>query len=216
MKKALIIGATGLTGNILLKQLLTSRIYDTIEVWTRRPIDISHPTLTVTTVDFDAIANLRTDAQHLYCCIGSTIKKAGTKEKFKAIDLDLVARLATVAAQSGVKSMAVISSIGANKSSSNNYLRVKGQMEDAVSGAGVPSVTIVRPSMILGNRNEKRMGESVGKLLSCLISPLLVGSMRKYRGIQAHVIARAMVIITNEEHPGVSIVESDALAEIGR
>jgi len=214
MNKALILGSTGLTGSILLNELLNSGLYSEVEIWVRKSTGITHPNVTEIIVDFESDLPVMSNISDVYCCIGTTIKKAGTKEKFRAIDHDLVVRCAKIASDSGVRSFAVMSSIGANKNSSNNYLKVKGEMEFAVSNFKIPSVIIMRPSIILGDRKEVRMFEKGGKVFMRLLKPFLIGKIRKYRAIHAQTIAKSMILLTQQHTICVRILESDEIQSI--
>ncbi|HSO78416.1 MAG TPA: SDR family oxidoreductase, partial [Bacteroidales bacterium] len=131
----------------------------------------------------------------IFCCLGTTIKKAGSQEAFRKVDLEAPAKIASIAAENEVKQFIVISSIGADPGSRNFYLRTKGQMEQTVQKEHFQAVAILRPSMITGKRKEFRMAEETGKMIFRPLEKLLLGRLRKYRSIKAKTIARAMVNI---------------------
>lgn len=215
MKKALLTGATGLTGHECLKQLLADEYYSEVEIWVRRTVGITHPKLTEKILDFEKIAEVdRIDADHVFCCLGTTIKKAGSQDRFFMIDHDYVVACAKVAEKSQAEKFIYISSIGANKNSGNFYLRTKGRVEESLGKLNIPSVIIMRPSMLLGDRKEYRFGEKVGKAFMSVFQFLLIGSLKKYKGVQASQVARAMVSeAKNEKQQGFSIIESDRIGE---
>ncbi len=149
----------------------------------------------------------------LFICLGTTIKKAGSISNMEKIDRDLPLMVARMAHDNGTKRIAVVSSIGATPSSKNYYLRIKGEMEEGIRKLGFERTVIVRPSMLLGDRKEKRAGEIVGKVLMKTVQPLLTGKMKKFRAIHGRDVARAMIILIKGE-PGIGVVESDELQRI--
>ena len=215
--KALIIGATGLIGNQCLELLLKDDTYSLVEIWVRNITGNTHPKPIEKLINFDRISELPfTDAEHVYCCLGTTIKKVKTKEAFIKIDKEYVSSLAKLAEQSGCQKFLVISSIGANKNSSNFYLRTKGEMEEEVKSCSIPSIYILRPSMLLGKRKEFRLSEEIGKVLMIAVKYLLIGKMRKYRGIQATTVAKAMLYLAKQKEKGVFVLESDEIARVAK
>jgi uncharacterized protein YbjT (DUF2867 family) len=206
--KALVAGSTGLIGELLVKELLADDRVTEVEVLVRKPGIIGHPKLRERVIDFSNILNLKgLSATHVFCCLGTTIKKAGSQQAFREVDYRYVADLAALAARSGCSNFTVVSSVGADAKSGNFYLRTKGEMEEAVKNSGIPSVVIMRPSMLLGNRTEFRFGESAGKWVMKGVNPLLLGSWTKYRAVEAAAVARAMQRVSMENTPGTRIVE---------
>jgi uncharacterized protein YbjT (DUF2867 family) len=216
MKTAVIIGATGLTGQHLTHLLLQHPAYHTVKVLVRGDFAIQHPKLHVYKTNMQDEAQLRVQltGDDLFCCIGTTIRKAGSQAAFRAVDYDIPVTAARIAAQNGMKQLFVVSSLGANIHSSNFYLRTKGEMEHDVQHAGVPVTVCVRPSMLLGERKELRVGERIGQWLIRALAPLLQGSWRKYRGIQAQQVAKAMVYLAQHSSHN-QVVESDELERLG-
>ena len=214
MKKALLLGSSGLIGSSCLDQLLADNYYDSVEIWVRKASGIVHPKLKENIVDFEKINNSgETDAQHLFCCLGTTIKKAKTKEAFRKVDYDYVVDFAKLAEKLKVEKFLVISSIGANANSNNFYLKTKGEMEEAVKQCQIPSIFILQPSMLFGKRKEFRFGELIGKLMMHLFKYLLFGKMKKYRGIEASTVAKAMICLAKEEKQGIFVLKSDGIQE---
>lgn len=216
MKTAIVIGATGLTGHLLTQLLLDHPAYHTVKVLVRHDFSLLHPKLQVHQTNFQDEAQLKNllRGDELFCCIGTTIRKAGSQAAFRAVDFDIPVKAARLAAQNGIRQLLVVSSLGANAASSNFYLRTKGEMEAEVLKAGVPVTVCVRPSMLLGHRQELRVGERIGQWLIQAVHPLLQGSWRKYRGIQAVQVARAMVALA-QHPPDHAIIESDELERLG-
>jgi len=211
-KKALLIGASGLIGSHCLQALLDDVYFTQIEVWVRKPLAIKHLKLKCIIRDLGDISQIpATDATHVFCCLGTTIKKAGTQAAFRKVDFDYVVEMAKLAERSHVTNFTLISSIGANPQSGNFYLCVKGQMEEAVKSCSIHSIIILRPSMLLGKRQEFRIGEEVGKALMHALNFLFVGKLRKYRGIQASAVAKEMIELAKESSAGIRVVESDKI-----
>jgi uncharacterized protein YbjT (DUF2867 family) len=210
IKKVLLIGATGLTGSQCLRELIADNNFAQIEAWVRKPLDISHPKLKCVITDFSKISHIQsTTATHIFCCLGTTIRKAGSQEAFREIDCGYVVELAKLAERSHAEKFIVISSLGASADSGNFYLHVKGEMEEAVKNCSIPSIIILRPSILLGKRQEFRIGEVIGKGLFRTFNFLLVGKLKKYRGIESATVARAMLTLAKEQSEGVYIIESD-------
>jgi uncharacterized protein YbjT (DUF2867 family) len=202
-RTALLAGATGLVGSFLLERLLASPRYARVVVWARREIGKSHPKLEVEIVDFERLAQRRLEADDVFCCLGTTIRQAGSQKAFHHVDFDYPVALAGAAARSGAKRFLVVSALGANKRSRVFYNRVKGEMEEAVRIAAVPKTTIVRPSLLAGPRAESRLGERIGLALSALLGPLL----GKYRPIHAEHVAAAMIRAAELDLPS-GVIES--------
>jgi uncharacterized protein YbjT (DUF2867 family) len=205
-RSALLVGATGLVGGFLLERLLASPRYARVIVWARRALDKAHPKLTVEVADFERLAPRRVDAEDVYCCLGTTIGRAGSQKAFRHVDFDYPVALAGTAARSGARRFLVVSALGANARSRVFYSRVKGEMEDAVRAAGVPKTLIFRPSLLSGPRAEPRLGEQVGVVLGALLGPLL----GRYRPIHADRVAAAMLRAAELDSPA-GVVESAAM-----
>jgi len=214
-KRAVLVGATGLTGMECLNLLLRDDYYTSVEIWVRRSTGITHPKLTEMIIDFEKIHQIDcTSVDHFYCCLGTTIAKAKTQANFYITDHDYVLECAKVAERAKAEKFLYISSLGANHNSRNFYLRTKGQVEESLKQTGIPSVIVFRPSMLLGNRTEFRMGEKIGKAFMTLIQFMLIGSFKKYRGIQASKVAFAMSEEAKSSvKTGFRIIESDGIQE---
>jgi len=145
------------------------------------------------------------------CCLGTTLRKAGSREAFLAVDRDLVLRMAVIARTLGARHAVMVSSVGASAQSGNFYLRVKGEAERAVSGLDFDRVDLLRPGLLLGERAEARPGETFARMLAPVTNALLVGSLRRFRGIHAHDVAAAAVSLLDHADPGRHVHEHDAL-----
>ncbi|HWV68870.1 oxidoreductase [Chitinophaga sp.] len=216
-KTAIVIGATGLTGTHLVASLLHDPAFSKVRVLVRQPWAHDRPKLESIIVNFDDEESLAAALQGdiLFCCIGTTIKKAGNQENFRAVDYGIPVKCARIAKEQGVSQFLLMSSINANPRSRNFYLRTKGQTEEAIQQAGFFSVNIFRPSVLIGQRNEFRLGEWIGRYLIQLFYFLLQGRWKKYRGIKAATVANAMIVAAKENDEGVSIYESDAIQSMG-
>lgn len=213
-KTALIIGATGLVGNYLIFKLLQSDRYENVITLVRRPMHLKHPKLDERIVDFDNLTLQDVSgANDVFCCLGTTIRQAGSQEAFRKVDFVYPVEVGKLALQAGATQYLLVSSIGANAQSSIFYSRTKGQVEAAIGELGYRSYTVFRPATLLGKRKQFRLGEEVGKVLDFALSPLtlLIPPLRKYKGIQASKVASAMLNIADQEVPGQHILESDAL-----
>ncbi len=216
-KNALIAGATGLVGKHLLDLLLQGGQYNKVYVLTRRPLDIDHPAAEQIITDFDAFLQPGSkvdfpEVQDVYCCLGTTMKKAGSKEAFRKVDYDYPVELAKKAAAQGASHYLLVSAMGAKKSSFFFYNRVKGSVEEEICKlSSYKSVSIFRPSLILGERNEQRSGEGAAKVIMRLVKPLLVGPFKKYRAIHARTIANGMLKTARQQERGVRVFESEEI-----
>ena len=213
LKTSLIVGATGLTGKALLHNLLEADEYDKVMVLVRKPISISNEKLIQRVVDFDKLYVYKEQfiADDVFCCLGTTIKKAKTKEAFKKVDLQYPLEIARLTKENGARQFLVISAMGANPKSAVFYSQAKGLMESELQKIGFDTLHIFRPSMLLGNRDEFRLGEKVGIVLFKLLSWLFVGSLKKYKAIHTDVVAKAMYKAAQAEKIGVNIYPSDKI-----
>jgi uncharacterized protein YbjT (DUF2867 family) len=215
-KTAIIFGASGLIGKSLLELLLTDPAYDKIRIFVRRKIDLSNPKAELHVSDLSDISKLKDQIRGdvVFCCLGTTISKAGSKDAFRKIDYEMPSNIAMIAAENKVQGFYVVSSLGADPVSSNFYLRTKGEMEEAVKKTSINSIGIFRPSLLLGSRAEFRFGESLGKGFMKLVNPLLFGSWKKYRAIEGVDVAKAMKSAAKENKAGISIYQSDEVQQM--
>ena len=181
----LVAGSTGLIGNLLTEQLVKSN--NKVIALTRRELSSSNDLLIFQKIDFENEESFKDKfigISDAFICLGSTIKKAGSQENFRKIDVDYCFSLAKAASMAKVPNLSIVTSIGADSGSNNFYLKCKGEIEDKISELDFKSLSIYRPGLLIGAREEKRLGESVGQLLQpWLIDPLLRGSANKYRSV---------------------------------
>lgn len=211
-KVAIILGATGLTGSLLLEKLLQDNRYDTIKIFTRKSVQKKDPKLKEFIGDLLCLENFAKEftGDELYCCIGTTAKKTPDKTSYKNIDFGIPVTAAKLCKQQKITTFLVISAIGANPESSIFYSRIKGEMEQAILREEIPNTYILRPSIIAGNRNKNRMGEKIGIFFTKFLQFLLVGKLKKYRLISADKIALAMLKLANAK-PDITIIPSDKI-----
>ena len=201
LKTALVLGTTGLVGKTLVEQLCRDHRYQSVTCLLRKPLakdfftgraDKVQPIV----VDFDNLQDYQGyfGVDHVYVCLGTTIKKAGSKSAFRKVDFEYVHVAAQLARAQRARSFVWISSVGANAKSHNFYLKVKGELENAIIGmSGLENASAVRPSLLLGDRGEMRPAEKLGSLLSPFLSPLLVGVLSKYKPVKAADVAAQMI-----------------------
>ncbi len=215
-KSALLVGATGLVGQACLERLLDSPVYDRVTVFARRPLLYEDPKLRVHVVDFERLEEQGhcLVADDIYCCLGTTMQKAKTKEKFRRVDYDYPLALAELAEKKGAKHFLLISSLGADSESIFFYLRVKGELEEKLKEMGFKSLSLLQPSLLLGDRQESRLGEKYAMTFGRMLKPVLLGPLSKYGGIEAKDVAHAMVRLGEEGKIGVRTFVSESLAEI--
>lgn len=215
-KTALIAGATGLVGSYCLDLLLNDNYYERVIVITRRSTGKTHRKMKEVLVDFNHLENYSNElvADHIFCCLGTTIKTAGSKEKFVSVDKNYPVSLAKVCRATGATEFLVISAMGADRHSWIFYNKVKGAMQEEILKIGYPSVHIVQPSLIMGERSEKRNGEKMAQVFFENMGFLFRGPFKKYAGIEAKTIAAAMVYYAKEGTKGTHIHTSDQLQQV--
>jgi uncharacterized protein YbjT (DUF2867 family) len=213
-RKALIVGSTGLIGGFCLQVLLNDPNYSEVTALVRKPFIKTHRKLKTIITNFSNLEQelSKIQAHDVYCCLGTTIKKAGSQEAFKQVDFSLVLTVADLMRKQGVEQFIVVSSMGADPNSKVFYSRVKGEMEQALQQLDYPCLRIIRPSLLLGQRDEFRLGEKIGTWLTPVLKPLMMGSLRKYRPVQAESVALFMVKMALEEPlAGVHVYESSLI-----
>lgn len=209
---ALVAGATGLVGGLCLDALLSSGVYEKVIALTRRPLGREHPRLVETIVDFDKLEELEPfPAADVFCALGTTIAKAGSQHAFLKVDYEYPRILAERAAAAGAGQFLLVSSVGADPKSGNFYLRVKAELEKAVSARPFEAIHIFQPSFLVGSRAELRLGEALGGSAARLGQFAMVGKFRKYRPIEASTVAAAMVNAAREARPGRHVYQYDQI-----
>ena len=211
MRNALIIGGTGLTGKKLTRLLLADKRYQQVKLLVRKPMDIIYERLEQIPYDFDSPDFNKIVADELFCCLGTTIKNAGSKKAFYQVDYEYVLQTAEAAYKNGCRKFALVSSMGANSKSMFFYSKTKGEIEEAVKNIGFESCFIFRPSLLLGHRSHVRFGESFAQAVLPKIAFLLP---KKYRPIQSKLVAAAMQLVMNGDYKGVRLFESDEIDAI--
>lgn len=217
MKTALIIGSTGLIGSELLNLLLDSNDYLKVITFVKRDTGIKHRKLTQHIIDFDKPETYKelVVGDDFFCTIGTTIKKAGSKEAFRKVDFEYPRQFAAFALQNKVQKYLIISSLSADANSGNFYLKTKGEIQDFLKDCNFESVAVLQPSLLLGNRTEFRLGEKVGAFFMKTLSFLFLGNLKKYKPIESKTVAKALLKIAQTNNKGFKIYESDAIQEIG-
>jgi len=215
-KSAVVFGATGLVGKELINALLENNDFESITAVVRNQLVLTNPKLKqIKLPDFSKLMDLRDKlkAGVFFCCVGTTIKTAGSKEEFARVDLEIPKIIAQLAEALTIPSLVAISSIGADANSSNFYLRTKGEMENAVREIYHGNLKFVRPSLLMGNRNEFRFGEKISVAFMKGFGWLFAGPFKKYRGIYARDVAHVMITISDHASDKM-IYESNELQEL--
>jgi len=216
---ALVAGGSGLVGSKLLSVLMGAAEYARVYALSRRPLPVEHARIANRVLRFDAplepqLKGLR--CQDAYCCLGTTIKAAGSQAAFRAVDLELVQKFAQLAASVGVERFVVVSSIGADAASRNFYLRVKGEMELALESQRFRALDILRPSLLLGTRRDTRILELLAQGAMSLANPLLLGNWSRYRAVDAGTVASAMYGAMRSGRRGINRYEWEAIGALSR
>jgi uncharacterized protein YbjT (DUF2867 family) len=214
-RTALLAGATGLVGKHCLERILASNTYEHVRILVRRPVGISHDKLEEIRVDFDALDSLSmASVDDVFITLGTTIKAAGSQTAFYKVDHDYVVATAKLGKRAGATRIALVSSIGAGSPAANFYLRVKTETEQDVRALGYECVEILRPSLLVGERQEKRTGEAFGIAAAKIVSGLFVGPLRQYRPIKVADVAEAMVAALEKSSPGVHIRTFEEMQQV--
>ncbi|MEO7651690.1 MAG: NAD(P)H-binding protein [Bryobacteraceae bacterium] len=211
-RSALIAGASGLVGSLCLRALLAEAHYHRVIAVVRRPLAVDYPRLTQCVVDFAHLDRIGLpEAETVYYALGTTIRKAGSREVFRRIDFGYTMHLARHAAETGTRQFVLVSSVAAAVDSPNFYLRVKAELEDALAALPFLSLHVFRPSFITGPRAERRLAEKAGIAIAQALQAALVGRLRKYRPVAATSIAAAMVAAARTGAPGRHVYHYDEI-----
>ena len=215
MKTALLFGSTGLVGGHVLNYLIQNSNYSKIKLFVRSFTGINNPKIEIIKTDFN---NLNKHAEDIkgdecFCCIGTTKKKSPNKNEYQKIELDIPKKIAQIAKSNSVKSFFFVSSGYANPKSSGEYLKFKGLVEEEIKNLNFDKIGIMRPSFLLGERQEERVFEKFGIIIFKLLTPILIGSFRKMRPIQSEKVARAMIKLANENIDQ-SVFESNEISNL--
>lgn len=219
-RAVLLAGATGLVGGRVLARWLEAGDGPMVVAPVRRPLPFGHPRLHALVGQWDgdalaaALAAKGASLDAYACCLGTTIRQAGSREAFLAVDRDLVLALGEIARGLGARQALLVSSVGASAQSGNFYLRVKGEAERGLAAQGFERVDCLRPGLLLGERAERRRAEGLGQRLAPLANPLMRGPLRRYRAIGADTVAGAIVALAGREAAGRFVHEYDALVAL--
>ena len=211
----MIFGSSGLIGGNLLNQLIKDTNYSKIKLFVRSVPKISDPKVEIVKIDFNNLENHKEDIKGDDCffCIGTTKKNSPDKDEYKRIELDVPKEVAKIAKSNLVNSFIFVSTLYANPKSSGEYIRFKGLVEEELKELNFPKLGIMRPSFLVGNRKEKRISETIGIFAFKLLSPLLLGPLKKMKPIHSETVAKAMISAANENLEK-SIFESNEIAEL--
>lgn len=215
---ALILGGSGLVGRHCVAQLLSEDRYRSIRAVGRRTLPIEDERLEQIVVDLDEMASVAESfaVDHVFCCLGTTIRKAGSPEAFRRVDVEYPITAASLAVDAGASQFLVVSALGADPDSRIFYNRMKGEMEVGVRRLPLQAIWVLRPALLIGDRDESRIGEQVAEVVLRPLSPLLVGPMRRYRPVSAHSVARAMVALAARDGTGGTIESHEIEPIAGR
>lgn len=214
----LIAGATGLVGRKLLFKLLMDDHISRVIALVRNSTRQRHPKLQELVANFDELENYQHDLKvdTVYCCLGTTMKKAGSRDQFYQVDYKYPLHLAELTLQNGARQYNLVTAMGANKKSIFFYNRVKGEVEEAITKLNFKNINIYRPSILVGERKERRLGEKIGIGIAKLIDPIMIGPLKKYRAIRGEHVAEAMLKVSLMDQQGVQIYSSDQLQKIAK
>ena len=215
MKTALLFGSSGLVGGHLLNQLIKDTNYSKIKLFVRSDPKISNPKVEVIKTDFNNLENHKEDIKGDDCfvCIGTTKKNSPDKDDYRRVELDIPKEIAKIAKSNLVNSFIFVSALYANPKSSGDYIRFKGLVEEELKELNFPKLGIMRPSFLIGNRKEKRISETIGIFVFKLLSPLLLGPLKKMKPIHSETVAKAMIAVIQKDIQQ-TIFESNQIVEI--
>ncbi|EYF06161.1 NAD(P)H-binding protein [Chondromyces apiculatus] len=229
---AILAGASGLIGGHLLRKLLDGGLYGRVIALVRRPLPEAHPRLTQRTVSFDALpddaftgtgdvagasgapSGTSAGTIDVYCALGTTMAKAGSQQAFRKADHDAPLALAEHAVKAGARQFLLVSSVGADAESATFYLRVKGELERDIAALSLPTVHVFQPSLLLGDRKERRVGEAIGSVVARVAKGAMIGGLRKYRPVEADTVARSMVAASRQSDPGRHTYHYDEITDL--
>jgi uncharacterized protein YbjT (DUF2867 family) len=215
-RTALIAGASGLIGGHCLTLLLENENYSNVISIGRRALEVTHPKLQQHVVDFNELESYRElfKVNHVFCCLGTTIKTAGSKEKFRLVDYVFPIKMAQLAQSNGVEVYSIITAMGANAKSSIFYNQVKGEVENELKTLDIPAIHVLQPSLLLGDRKESRTGEAIAQAIFKVINPIFVGKLKQFKGIPGKRVAEKMVALANNGSKGYQQHPSDLLWKV--
>jgi uncharacterized protein YbjT (DUF2867 family) len=215
VRTALIFGSSGLVGGHLLNQLIKDTNYSKIKLFVRLVPEINDPKVEIIKTDFNNLQNHKEDIKGDDCffCIGTTKKNSPDKDEYKRVELDIPKEIAKIAKSNLVNSFIFVSTLYANPKSSGEYIRFKGQVEEELKELNFPKLGIMRPSFLIGNRKEKRASETIGIFVFKLLSPLLLGPLKKMKPIHSETVAKVMIAVIQKDIQQ-TVFESNQIVEI--
>ena len=201
MKTALVFGSSGLIGQHLLNQLIKNENYNKIKIFVRSKPTINDPKIEIIETDFSNLQNHKEDIKGDDCffCIGTTKKNSPDKNEYRRVELHIPKEIAKIAKANSLNSFVFVSSGYADSKSSGDYLKYKGEVEEELKRLNFPKLGIMRPSFLLGDRKEKRIGEKIGIFIFNFLSPLFLGPLKKMKPIHSEIVARSMIKFANED-----------------
>ena len=215
MKTALIFGSSGLVGKNLLNQIINNSNYSKVKIFVRSSLEISDQKVEIINTDFKDLEKIKNliVGDDCFFCIGTTKKNSPDKNEYRRIELDLPKKIAQISKSNDIRSFIYVSSGFADPKNSGDYLKFKGLVEEEIKSLNFEKIGILRPSFLLGNRKEKRVGEKIGIFIFKLLSPLFVGPFKKMKPIHSEIVAKAMIQIANEDIQQI-IFESNEISDL--
>jgi uncharacterized protein YbjT (DUF2867 family) len=215
-KSVIILGASGLIGSKLLTDLLYDDQFTSIRIFVRKKLYMNHQKLEQIVTNFDELEQIKNEiiADEIFCCLGSTKSKTPDIETYRKIDVTYPLFFARAALANGAKTYHIVTAMGANAKSSNYYSKLKGEVEDGLQKLSYPNLNIYRPSFLTGDRTENRPLENIMIPIMKVIDHLLIGKLKKYRSIDAGIVAKAMINQSNKNKKGIFVLESDQIKEL--
>ena len=217
MKTALIFGSSGLVGKNLLNQIINNSNYSKVKIFVRSSPEISDPKVEIINTDFKDLQKIENliIGDDCFFCIGTTKKNSPDKNEYRRVELDLPKKIAQISKSNDIKSFIYVSSGFADPKNSGDYLKFKGLVEEEIKSLNFEKIGILRPSFLLGNRKENRVGEKIGIFIFKLLSPIFVGPIKKMKPIHSEKVAKAMIKIANENIQK-TIFESNEISDLVR
>ena len=217
MKTALIFGSSGLVGKNLLNQIINNSNYSKVKIFVRSSLEISDQKVEIINTDFKDLQKIKNliIGDDCFFCIGTTKKNSPDKNEYRRVELDLPKKIAQISKSNDIKSFIYVSSGFADPKNSGDYLKYKGLVEEEIKSLNFEKIGILRPSFLLGNRKENRVGEKIGIFIFKLLSPIFVGPIKKMKPIHSEKVAKAMIKIANEDIQK-TIFESNEISDLVR
>jgi len=215
VKTALIFGSSGLVGKNLLNQIINNSNYSKVKIFVRSSLEISDQKVEIINTDFKDLQKIKNliIGDDCFFCIGTTKKNSPDKNEYRRVELDLPKKIAQISKSNDIKSFIYVSSGFADPKNSGDYLKFKGLVEEEIKSLNFEKIGILRPSFLLGNRKENRVGEKIGIFIFKLLSPLFVGPFKKMKPIHSEIVAKAMIQIANEDIQQI-IFESNEISDL--